>query len=335
MTRLSASSRFRLPGLFRRRPTLEVHVPMSPTPSFLYQLRCLTHSLRRFGGAYRDSPVIATVGGNPIDERLADRMPWLAANGIELRWVPADKFAAWGPPGTVDHRLKHRYRSDVVLLLDADTLIRRPLDDLIERVHRDQVLAGTIAHSSPLPHGKLDRPDWAQLFALCGLPEPRLEYEHTAWGYMFAVPDHRHCPAYFNYGVIAAPAVMVSRIGEVSETFFIRLRETMASHFDAQIVLAMAIARLGAPVLALPLRYNMPNNPLLEAIHHTEVEHATVLHLLAEQHFRRTETFASLASLEAFVARTDLRVVSRMAQEIIRAILPDLISEESSDVIAA
>src|SRR5262249_15654313 len=65
MSRLIASSRFRLPGLLRRRPTLEVHVPMSPTPSFLYQLRCLTHSLRRFGGAYRDSPVIATVGGEP------------------------------------------------------------------------------------------------------------------------------------------------------------------------------------------------------------------------------------------------------------------------------
>jgi hypothetical protein len=335
MSRQIASSRFRLPGLPRRRPTLEVHVPMSPTPSFLYQLRCLTHSLRRFGGAYRDSPVIATVGGNPVDERLADRMPWLAANGIELRWVPADDFAAWGAPITVDFRLKHAYRSDVVLLLDADTLIRRPLDDLIERVHRDRVLAGTIAHASPLPHGKLARPDWAHLFALCGLPERRLEYEHTGWGYMSDNPDHRYCPAYFNYGVIAAPSAMVSRIGEVSKTFLIRLTETMASHFDAQIAFAMAIARVGAPVLPLPLRYNMPNNPYLEALHHTEVEHATVLHLLAELHFRRTETFASLASLKAFAARPDLRVVSGMAQEIIRAILPDLIAEESSDVIAA
>ena len=58
-------------------------------------------------------------------------MPWLAANGIELRWVPADEFAAFGPRAAVDLRLKHPYRSDVVLLLDADTLIRRPLDDLI------------------------------------------------------------------------------------------------------------------------------------------------------------------------------------------------------------
>src|ERR1700757_832940 len=201
MSRSAWRTRARLARFLRGRPTLEIHVPISPTPSFLYQLRCLTHSLRRFGGAYRNSPVIATVGGHPPDDRLADRMPWLAANGIELRWVPADKFAALGLRAAVDLRLKHPYRSDVVLLLDADTLIRRPLDDLIERVHRDQVLAGTIAHLSPLPGGKLERPDWARLFSHFGLREPRLEYEHTGWGYMSTDPDYRFCPAYFNYGV--------------------------------------------------------------------------------------------------------------------------------------
>jgi hypothetical protein len=148
-------------------------------------------------------------------------------------------------------------------------------------------------------------------------------------------PDFRFCPAYFNYGVIAAPASTISRIGEMSDYFLIGLLDVMASHFDAQIALTMAIARLEVPVLTLPLRYNMPNNPHLEALHHAEVEHATVLHLLAEQHFRRTETFASLASLEAFVARTDLRVISLMAQEIIRAVLPDLISEERTAATAA
>ena len=35
-----------------RRPSLEVHVPIAPTPSFLRQLQCLTHSLRRFGGVH-------------------------------------------------------------------------------------------------------------------------------------------------------------------------------------------------------------------------------------------------------------------------------------------
>ncbi len=325
----------RLPRFLRGRPTLEVHVPIGPTPPFLYQLRCLTHSLRRFGGAYRHAPVIATVGADSTDEGLADRMPWLAANGIELRWVPQNEFTRLGIYATGLRRLQSEFHSHMVLLLDADTLIRRPLDDLIERSYRDGVLAGTIAHATPLAQGKLADPDWAQLFSLCGLPPPRLEYEHTGWGYMFSDPRYRYCPPYFNYGVIAVPARLLSRIGHAYGPCLERLRTAFGSYFDGQIALAMAIVQLEVPVRALPLRYNMPNNPLLEALHHQEIEHAAILHLLGDQQFRRAETFASLASLEAFLQRTDLRVVSLMAQEVIRAIFPALVDEECRAVAAA
>jgi hypothetical protein len=312
----------------RGRPTLEVHVPISPTPSFLYQVRCLTHSLRRYGGAYRDAPVVVTVGADEVDIGLAGRMPWLAKSGIELRWVSAEEFAALGIFATAAARLKHDYRADVVLCLDADTLIRRPLDALIKRVYRDRVLAGVIAHTTPLRDGRLSEPDWAQLFSLCGLAEPRLEHEHTGWGYFFADPRYRYCPAYFNYGAIAAPAEMLTRIAPVVQRHLVRLREVMACFFDAQLALAMAIAELEIPVLPLPMRYNMTNNPLIEALYHREIDHAVVLHYLSEQHFRRRETFASLASLEAFLGRSDLRVVSQMAQELIRSIFPALVAEE-------
>src|SRR6516165_5472615 len=176
----------RLSRLLQRRPTLEIHVPMSPTSSFLYQLRCLTHSLRRFGGAYRDAPVIGSVGADRVDQGLAERMPWLAANGIELRWVPESEFAALGLRAAVAARLKQDFRSDMVLLLDADTLIRRPLDDLVDRSYRDGVIAGVIAHKSPFVEWGRENEDWSSFFTLCELPEPRLEYEHTGWGYFFS-----------------------------------------------------------------------------------------------------------------------------------------------------
>ena len=56
MNRSHLMSRVRLFGAAGRRPTLEIHVPISPTPAFLYQLRCLTHSLRHFGGVYGSGP---------------------------------------------------------------------------------------------------------------------------------------------------------------------------------------------------------------------------------------------------------------------------------------
>ena len=83
---------------------------------------------------------------------------------------------------------------------------------------------------------------------------------------------------------------MITEIGPVSEAYLLQLRETMGSYFDAQLALTMAIAKLSTPVFALPLRYNMPNHPYLEALHATEVEPAVILHLLADLHFRRDET---------------------------------------------
>ena len=279
--------------------------------------------------------MIATVGGELVDPGLAQRLPWLAANGIELRWVPHDYYQSLGMYATGATRLKHRFQSDVVLLLDADTLIRRPLDGLVDFVYRRQVVAGTIAHTSPLLGSKLDPTDWTRLFALVGLGEPRLDFEHTGWGYYFADPRLRFCPAYFNYGVVAGPAQMITEIGRVSESFLLQLREIMGSYFDAQLALTMAIAKLSTPVFALPLRYNMPNHPYLEALHATEVEPAVILHILADLHFRRDETFASLRNLEAFLARPDLRLVSAKAQEVIRAIFPSLCAEESPAATAA
>jgi hypothetical protein len=329
MIRSIARTGSRLSGLLQRRPTLEIHVPMSPVSHFFYQLRCLTHSLRRFGGTYRDAPVIATVGADRVDEGLAERMPWLAANGIELRWVPEGEFAALGIFGTGATRLKQDFRSDMVLFLDADTLIRRPLDDLVDAAHRERALCGVIAHTTPLAAGRLEDADWARLFAICGLPAPRLDFEHTGWGYMLNEDRHRFCPAYFNAGMIVAPAGLLAAIAPVYCDHLARLRAEMASYFDAQIALATSISQVGAPVRALPFRFNMANNPLLEALHYKEIDHAVILHLLAEQHFRRVETFASLASLESFLARTDLRLVSRMAQEVIQSIFPNLTAEES------
>src|SRR5437016_2489378 len=71
----------------RSRPSLEIHIPISPTPTFFNMVRCLALSLRSNGGAYRDAPIIATAGDRVVDPGLAGRLPWLKSYGLELRWA--------------------------------------------------------------------------------------------------------------------------------------------------------------------------------------------------------------------------------------------------------
>ena len=114
--------------------------------------------------------------------------------------------------------------------LDADTLIRRPLDGLIDLVHRKQVgrrdhrphqpLAGQQARSPGLGTAVRTPSAWEK---------PRLAFEHTGWGYYFTDPRLRYCPAYFNYGVVAAPARLIAQIGPVSEAYLIDFARSLGA----------------------------------------------------------------------------------------------------------
>src|SRR4051794_35460391 len=117
---------------FRRRPTLEVHVPVSPNTTFLNMAHYLVHSLRLRGGHYRDAPIVLTVGAETCDPDLARNHPWMAANGVEVRWIDDALFARESWFATGCERFRYDFTSDVVLMLDADTLVAGPLDELID-----------------------------------------------------------------------------------------------------------------------------------------------------------------------------------------------------------
>src|ERR1700733_3437407 len=77
-------------------PSLEIHVPILPTPTFFHMVRCLALSLRRFGGECRDAPLIVTAGAAEPDPTLAGRLPWLGPCGVELRWLAPELWQRYG-----------------------------------------------------------------------------------------------------------------------------------------------------------------------------------------------------------------------------------------------
>lgn len=309
--------------LRRRRPTLEVHVPVSPTPTFLNMAHYLTLSLRVRGGRYRDAPVILTVGDEHRDPDLARKHPWMAANGVEIRWVDQDLFARETWYATACERFRYGFRSDVVLALDADTLIAGPLDELVEEAHQAKALCGVVAHIPPLAR----REQWQAIYDTLGLGTLKTPCEHTGWGYMFQDEAMRYCPPYFNLGVLAAPADVMRSVGRDIYELMTAVDGVERTMYRVQIAVSLAVTRNGLPFRALPFRWNFANDPLLEALHAAEIGDVRIIHLLRRHQIYKNEIFASLEGVEAMLARTDLRVINKIAQRLLREIHPRVKAE--------
>jgi hypothetical protein len=310
--------------LFRRRPTLEVHVPISPTRTFLNMTHYLTRSLRVRGGRYRDAPIVLTVGAEKHQPELARNHPWMRDNGVEVRWMDEALFARESWYGTAAERFRHEFQSDVVLALDADTLIAGPLDGLVEDAHRTGALCGVVAHAPPFT----ERGQWQALYRSLGLGEPVTPCEHTGWGYMFQDEALRYCPPYFNLGVLAAPAAVMRSIGQGIYDLMAVVDAVHRTSFRVQVAVSLAVTRLGLPFRTLPFRWNFANDPLLEALHAGELGDVRIIHLLRKHQLYKEELYASLDNVETMLRRTDLRVINAMAQQLLAEIHPQVKAED-------
>lgn len=310
---------------FQKRPSLEIHIPISPKPYFLNMTHYLVSSLRRFGGAYQSARVVLTIGDAEIDHNIAESYSWIRKQGVEVKWVPQELFARDSYFATALERFRYQFRSDVVLMLDADVLISRPFDEPIHDCYRKQYFAGLIAHVPPF-----SEPDgWQKVYQAAGLGEVICKHEHTGWGYMFTDEEQRFCPPYFNFGVLCAPGRIMNKIGEEIYSLMHCVETVIDTPYRGQIALSLAVTKLGIPYRCLPMRYNFANDALLEALHGQELPHARILHLLRDhQQIYKTRLFADKNSVEEMLARKDLRGINLMAQDVLRQVHPDVCREQ-------
>jgi hypothetical protein len=283
----------------------------------------LTRSLRVRGGCYRDAPIVLTAGAEEPDPDLARKHPWMARNGVEVRWVDQALFARESWLGTAAERFRYGFTSDVVLALDADTLIAGPLDELVDHAYRTGALCGVIAHVPPFTR----REQWQEVYRSCGLGELATPCEHTGWGYMFQDESLRYCPPYFNLGVLAAPAAVMRGIGGAIYELMAAVDSVHRTHYRVQVAVSLAVTRLELSFRTLPFRWNFPNDPLLEALHASELSHVRIIHLLRKHQLDKNELYASLDNVEAMLARTDLRVINALAQQLLAEIHPEVRAE--------
>ena len=123
--------------------------------------------------------------------------------------------------------------------------------------------------------------------------------------------------------LILEHASVSRRLGEVVYELMAQVDRVVDTFFKCQIAVSLAVVREHLPYVCLPMRYNFANDPLLEALHASELPHLTILHLLRDhQGVDKQRVFASLGAMEALAAREDLKVVNLRARDVLREVLP-------------
>ena len=299
--------------------SLEIHVPISPNRQFFTMVHHLAASLRVNGGVLSDTPIVVTVGEDCEPFDIAEQLPWAAQYPIEWRWLPRERYRTHQFYATAVDRFCQDFRSEYVLMLDADILVTGRLDDLLEEVQRTRSFVGLVAHVSPFPHEMDTAEMWCRLFAAAGLPDPIFAYEHTAWDP--ADPhSRRYCPAYFNLGVLMAPAILMRRIGATIYQDMERVNALMETDYRCQLALSLSLARTAAPSRAMSMRFNFPNDSAIELRYPHELEDVRILHYLRPRPEDHGKIASDYAIVERFLRSTAVDRVNRVLQQQLHAV---------------
>ena len=277
--------------------TLEVRVPVSPTPSFLARARLIAASVRRF---YPDAIVTAYVGADAdVLDTLASLPP---PDGLlDYKIIARPAFNAWRGTaneyvGTMAARFRPPYRGDHILMLDADCLCTHRFDELFNI----NAIQGVQAHVPAMSNQE----GW-RLFHYVGVDPLPLVCPYSGAGIM-CQSDARGL-FYGNSGVLFFPRRFFERMTEHYHQAIEMLRMNMKdSYWFDQIAVALAVAKAGVPTKSLSLKFNFPNQAAFDDAHPEELADCRFLHYLRTDTVDRDRDFASVAAMQRFIARPGL-----------------------------
>lgn len=302
-------------------PSLEVHVPLSPTPMFLRQLWILVQSFRRFGGeTARRAEFHVWVSPDAPVTNLKREYPWFRDPAIHFHWIDAALFQEHWYYGTALARGDWDFQADLVTFLDADVLAAGSLDEKIEEVLRNPAIVGFQAHVDVLEKD----PDtgWERLFAHLGLPAPERTELPTGVGLLPEVRP-RPLPVYWNLGVVLGPNALMRRLGKDLVGELGGISGFFCTIYRCQIAVAVRLARLRLPYRQLDVRYNYPNIPSFDKAHAAVIPDIRLLHYLHHNPgVNKDRDFDTAEHYDALLRRPDLTGSNLLLQQRLRALGP-------------
>jgi hypothetical protein len=285
-------------------PRAAVLIAASPTPSFYSQIAALRLALERLEWSRWRHSVHVYIGGERDARALEEWLPHL--RDVEITWVSEARFSRNGDWSQSDDVFRFAPRdADVLLAMDADTLPVASLEVLLDCISDTKAIAGVIAHYPfPLPSGGTLREGWRRVAS--GLVNASLEFNHShSLVPDDAPPEERLTPFYLNFGVVGFPSSAFDVVA--GRYLFLRPRimdRMIDPDFSGQAALTLAIAETGVRTLALPMRFNFPNDARAEVMYPEELTNAVIFHYLRTTTFDRQVIFTSSEHYSAFMGLT-------------------------------
>jgi capsular polysaccharide biosynthesis protein len=280
-------------------------VPASATPGFLSQIAALQLALRRLPWTRWQADIVVCFGGTAGLEATFQLSRWLPYLADVTMVFPRERAT----DGDYDGQIDELYRAapadaDVLVRADADVLPVANLEPLLDFVLERSAIAGVTAHYRfPAPPGVGNREAWDAVAQ--GFLAAPLRFEHS---YSLVTPDvsreEQACPFYLNDGVVLFAREYFDRFVPLYLATRPQLTDRLVDpYYAGQIALALSAARIPLPSIALPLRFNLPNDPVVTERYPEELENAVVFHYLRQDQFDRQQIFRWRETYSVFLDR--------------------------------
>lgn len=258
----------------------------------------LVRSLRRWGGAFKDAPVLS-YQPRPGYQIAAKTQRALEQLGVTHSTEPLNKRHAHYPQGNKPPVCAHAERiaaTEFLVFLDSDlvvlnepTALRLPDNQSIGLRPADKVGVATTGPQD------CNYAYWQKLYRLLNVDESSVATVRTTI-------DQQTIQAYYNSGVMSvrrSAGIFAQWNSNFKDTMRARLKPKQGVFHTDQTTLAATLLQQSTPVTVLPVDYNYPYH-LHDQVPHdariTALKDATLLHYHKALH--QPQTKAQLAQLE-------------------------------------
>lgn len=306
-------------------PKVAFLIPGSPNGAFFSQIAAFEAGVKSLHWTSWEPQIVVCMGGD-VDGEALDAwkqqlrdipivlVPRSSASENPHYYAQIDGLYLWAPEGC-----------DVYVRMDADTLLVGDIEDVLDQVAQTSSIAGVIAHF-PFPRkGEMSSRE-AWLRAAHGLITKSLSFDH-AYSLVPAsdAEEDRACPFYLNDGVVFISGNIFDEFARMYLALRPRLMDRLAlPYYSGQVALALAVAEMGAKTLALPMRYNFPNDQTAEARYVEELSEVRIFHYLRTESFDRQRIFQDPTSYAHFLALKLSGANKSFQQHVLRILGPQL-----------